>query len=730
MINIMTARGAPCSRRGRGAGVARRPLALPRIAALGAILLAAPQAWAAEPIHHELRVALDPRTGRIEVHDRIRLPSDLPLAGLEFELGREFTPALGSALTELVDRPAAGGLKRYRAKATGDGRTVEIRYSGTVGTAPVHPEHGMPLADVSPEGAYLDGSSGWYPRVEDRLLTFDLSVALPPGWLAISQGSHSDREPGAATWQAATPQDDIYLVAGPYTMYRAQGDSGEAQVFLRDADGALARRYLEATEDYLALYSRLIGPYPFPKFAAVENRWETGYGMPSFTLLGPRVMRLPFLLASSYPHEILHNWWGNSVYVDFGQGNWSEGLTTYLADHLIQEGRGGGANYRRSVLQKYADYVAGDEDFPLSAFRYRHSGESQAVGYGKTMMLFHMLRRRMGEEPFVRLLREFYQRHRYRAAAFSDWQRALETATGAPWGSFFEQWVERAGAPVLALEELRVEALAGAGFRVSGRLRQAQPGPAYRLRLPVAITLEGAGEVEWRIVEMDEGETAFSATTASRPLRVDVDPRFDVFRRLSSQELPPAIGQLFGATTLTLVLPEQAPAPLVDAYQALAEAWKRRFAQIRVIGDGGPLPAEGAVWVLGRANRHAAAVTEPVRARYRKTLADSADTLQPAASNAGQSLILTVEEGGRTIGWVGEASAQAIAALARKLPHYGKYSYLVFAGDEAHIRERGQWPVLASPLSAQIGEAQVPMGALPRESFLGAQVGWSPRRGR
>ena len=97
------------------------------------------------------------------------------------------------------------------------------------------------------------------------------------------------------------------------------------------------------------------------------------YGMPSFTLLGSRVIRFPFILHSSYPHEILHNWWGNSVYVDYDSGNWAEGLTSYLADHLIKEQRGGGSAYRRNVLHKYTSYVSRQGDFPLTDFRSRHS---------------------------------------------------------------------------------------------------------------------------------------------------------------------------------------------------------------------------------------------------------------------------------------------------------------------------------------------------------------------
>ena len=201
-------------------------------------------------------------------------------------------------------------------------------------------------------------------------------------------------------------------------------------VFLRAPDDALARQYLEATTGYLALYSSLIGPYPYGKWAAVENFWETGYGMPSFTLLGPKVIRFPFILHSSYPHEILHSWWGNGVFADAASGNWSEGLTAYLADHLVKEQRGEGAEYRQTTLQKYADYVLAGRDLPLTDFRSRHGSVTEAVGYGKSLMLFHMLRLELGDETFVAGLREFWGRMRFATASFADVRRAFEQASG------------------------------------------------------------------------------------------------------------------------------------------------------------------------------------------------------------------------------------------------------------------------------------------------------------
>jgi aminopeptidase N len=248
-------------------------------------------------------------------------------------------------------------------------------------------------------------------------------------------------------WESPEPMEEIFLIAARFHEYSSKAGRVDVIAFLRTPDEALAAKYLETTSQYLDMYRSLIGPYPFTKFALVENFWETGYGMPSFTLLGEKVIRFPFILHSSYPHELLHNWWGNSVYVDFGGGNWCEGLTTYMADHLIKEQRGQGAQYRRDALQRYADYVGPDGDFPLRSFISRTDAATEAVGYGKSMMMWHMLRRMIGDGPFIEGVRAFYRDNIYRAASFGDLRAAFETASGIDLGGFFEQWVERAGDP-------------------------------------------------------------------------------------------------------------------------------------------------------------------------------------------------------------------------------------------------------------------------------------------
>jgi len=152
---------------------------------------------------------------------------------------------------------------------------------------------------------YLTGSSYWYPVFDSKLISFSLQVELPHSWDAVSQGErtqHLENEDNTfVQWESPEPQDEIFLIASQFTEYLRHTGHVTAMVFLRNPDADLANKYMEATSRYIEMYEKLIGPYPYKKFALVENFWETGLGMPSFTLLGSRVIRLPFIINSSYP---------------------------------------------------------------------------------------------------------------------------------------------------------------------------------------------------------------------------------------------------------------------------------------------------------------------------------------------------------------------------------------------------------------------------------------------
>jgi aminopeptidase N len=700
--------------------IRRALLAVPLLLVAGTTAAAADQV-----VEHRLRVHIDPAAGTLQVQDALTLPG-APRRQVVY-LHQGLAPRVSSGDARLEPLGQDGPLERFALTPGAGAGPITLAYGGTIrhGLEQVAESpgrsHPSSRGNIGPDGVFLDRASGWYPYIEDTLQRFTLEVGLPPGWSAVSQGAGPSPGPGAGPgaqvqWREDRPQDDIYLVAAPFHLYRQATPVAEAQVYLRHEDPALARRYLAATSEYLQIYSHLLGPYAYPKLALVENNWASGLGMPSFTLLGSQVIRLPFIVYSSYPHEILHNWWGNGVYVDYGAGNWSEGLTTYLADYLMQERAGRGAAYRHDALQRYANYVRSGQDFPLRRFQARHSGASQAVGYDKGLMLFHMLRRRLGDQVFIRGLRRFYRDNLSRSASWADLQRAFEQVSGRDLRAFFAEWLDRTGAPTLALSDLDIRAL-GDGYRITGLLRQTQAQAPYTLRVPVLVEHQGGPPLEAALSMQGRGQR-FELRLASRPLLLAVDPCFDLFRTLYPKEAPPSLGALLGAEQGLMLLPAAAPTPLLAAYRALAEQWTQGYPnwRVRLDREVTALPRDRPVWVLGWENRFRDSLAAPLQGLGAALSAQGARVQGQELRASRDSLALAVPAAtpsGATRGFLGASDPASVAGLSRKLPHYGKYGIVAFRGRGPKRFFEAQWPVTGSPLTRALAADAGPLTPPP-----------------
>jgi hypothetical protein len=713
-------------------------------------------------VHHDLTVSLDPAGHRLKVHDRISIPGVFtrrPTIVLNSDLTVQ-TVAGGLKLIPLALPPyldlatASLPVREYAIDGVTPGQDVtgDIEYEGVI-NYPVRESGGdyaRSFAEspglIEARGVYLAGATHWVPEVfigsrdggRNALVTYALTVTMPAGWKSVSQGISigssaaavsGDNSGGTSSefWLVTTPAEEVHLIAAPFIEYSRElsdysgGNSGgvTAYAFLRKPEPALAARYLDATAQYLAMYEGLLGPYPYPKFALVENFWETGYGMPSFTLLGEKIILFPFILHSSYPHELLHNWWGNGVFVDMAGGNWSEGLTAYLADHLIAEQRGQGAAHRRAILQRVTDYVTRDSDFPPSRFVSRHDGVTEAIGYGKTAMVWNMLRDKVGDDQFIAALQAFYRDNRFRAASYGDIEKIFEAVTGRDLKPFFDQWINRTGAP-----ELRLDNAESHGNRLDITLSQVQVGRVFALDVPVVIATEKG--VETRTVTMPEDSARVDASfdLEAPPLRVEIDPQFQLYRRLAPFEVPPSLSKAFGAGKVLIVTHAEDDAAV---YAGLVKAWIRDGVETVMDTDIDVLPADRAVWVLGAGNRFAAVVADALKG-YGASL-DAAAAPYPPAIIFGGSRPKTEEEARETatqtaasiaarrslvaavrhpnnpalaVVFVSARSEAAANALARKLPHYGKYSWLVFTGDDATNEGTGEWPAGDTPLARNL----------------------------
>jgi hypothetical protein len=320
-------------------------------------------------------------------------------------------------------------------------------------------------------------------------------------------------------------------------------------------------------------------------------------------------------------------------------------------------------------------------------------------------MFFHMLRQQVGDKTFVQALQDFYQKNAFQFASFDDLRQSFEGVSGEEMNVYFNQWLTRTGAPELKVSRAKSRA-DGDGFVLTAVLEQTQPEGVYPLRIPVAVTMEGQDRALQTVIAMEKRRLELKLRLPARPLRLDVDPEFDLFRRLDRDEIPPALTQTFGAKKMLILLPSSSGKSLLHAYRELSQSLAHSGpdeVEVKLDTEVKLLPSDRAVVLLGWQNHF---LSEMASALSEYDVAIKQNELYIGSKEIrreNHSVVLTArlpENKDISLTWVAADLPDALPGLGRKLPHYHKYSYLGFQGPEPTNIAKGRWPALDTPMTS------------------------------
>ncbi len=643
-----------------------------------------------------------------------------------FELEHGSTPESAQQVT-ISSKVVAAGLL-----------TLDVHYHGVINDPPRDPRH---LRFVTPsetaghiglEGVYISSESSWYPDVQESLSTYALLVAVPTGWTVVTQGRAGesracpaglcrDENMTMTEWTVTQPSEALTLVANTFVStvrdWTAKtGQKIRLSTYLFPDDAHLAEEYLDATARYLDAYIPLLGPYPFEKFAVVENFFASGLGMPSFTLLGSGIIKRHYVQPYALGHEIVHSWIGNDVFNRAERGNWVEGLTTYLANYYWHElvgDRTQAQDQRRLMVQGYNLHVPPERDYPVAQFTQKLDERDNAIGYQKAAMLFHLLRQEVGEEIFWRVLKKLVADYHGRHAEWRDLERifAGESREDLRW--FFAQWLERDGAPALSLSEAVARPVAGAPaetFQLEVTI--VQSNEPFRFPLQLRVQMEG-DRTQTLMVPLRSQRETISVTLPARPITIDLDPEFMAFRRIARQSLSPVLNHYVTdrrRSVLTAFTDEPGhSSPFRDIVARIETQEQQKPVSertaITLLDKDGLFPQEGSVLVLGA--QESRSEIRSIMAKHcgeRAVLNDSGVTVMGMSyEGPGLALLLSchrVDRPGSVVTVLYAASQQAVAKVARLLFFYGWNSFVLFK--DGAVASRGEWPLARDGMEVRL----------------------------
>jgi aminopeptidase N len=201
----------------------------------------------------------------------------------------------------------------------------------------------------------------------------------------------------------------------------------------------------------MKLFTKLFGPYPLASGYTVvvtDDDLEIPLEAQGISIFGANHCDGRRGAERLIAHELAHQWFGNSVtarrwrdiwlhegFACYAEWLWSEHADDHSADHWAR-------HYHRRLRDSPHDLLLADPG-PRDMFDDRV--------YKRGALTLHALRRRIGDDAFFALLREWTHRHRHGTVVTDDFTGLAASFTDRPLRPLWDAWLFSTDVPPLDL---------------------------------------------------------------------------------------------------------------------------------------------------------------------------------------------------------------------------------------------------------------------------------------
>jgi aminopeptidase N len=527
---------------------------------------------AAEKTHlrvddYQIEVELTPHLHQISARAKVKFTALQDISVAVFELHNNLRvirvlddqnqPLSAERVTQdsTIRVPLPAGLSRNAST------TLTFEYEGQLETADDSPVPGLKLAYVGDDTSYLLYAGRWFPVSGYGMnrFTSTISVTVPSHMLVIGSGkaTTSDNPPSKKpntnglptktfTFAYTKPSFPGTIVVGSFKEYKSDEAGMDLHVYFKPTHQALAPEYTTTAVQEFTYFITLYGTPLSQKLSVVELPGDTvpyAWGPEIAGIASPSITEKTNyrLLANA----IAHQWWGVSVSPATKDDWWlTDGFSRY-SEAMYVESAAGAAGLEEAVKDMSVGALAYDT-VPLSSVSKldSFSTEFQSLVTDKGAMILHMLRWVLGEEKYLKAMREFAETYSGKSATIEDFKAIAEKYYGDQLTWFFSQWLDSTGAPEFKVK-YSVYRLGGAaskdakspGFRVTGEISQ----DLDLFRMPVDLRIDTDGKTEDKRLDVVGTSSPFAIETFGRPRRIVVDPDHHVLTNNSDVKLRSSI---------------------------------------------------------------------------------------------------------------------------------------------------------------------------------------------
>ncbi|MEV6836492.1 M1 family metallopeptidase [Streptomyces sp. NPDC051133] len=415
-----------------------------------------------DALHYDLDVAYAPDTGRLDGRTTLTARATQALSSFDLDLQQ-------LQITKVEVNGGHAEFSRDGDEVTVTPRsslprgrtfTVSVTYGGVPeplgGPIVFGSKYGwMKTADGVFVACEPNAASTWFPSSDhpSDKATYDIRIKAPEGLTGVSNGrliSTYDRHGSTYThWRESRPMATYLATAtiGRFDVRTGRTPGGTpiyvaVDPVLKDSNKVDVYAVTAAATDY---WSKVFGPYPFEETGAiVDDMPEAGFSLEVQSKPAYSAVRSETTIV----HELAHQWFGDSVSVARWKDIWlNEGFATY-AQWLWAEHQGTRSAHD-SFLADYGARPAASSFWQVRVADPQRDTMFSSAVYDRGAMTLQMLRERIGDKAFFRLLPAWTKLHRYGNADTADFIRLAERVSGRQLDDLFDTWLFTTGKPAL-----------------------------------------------------------------------------------------------------------------------------------------------------------------------------------------------------------------------------------------------------------------------------------------
>lgn len=277
---------------------------------------------------------------------------------------------------------------------------------------------------------------------------YKIDISVPKDMIVVATGiktsDKTEKDIKTFSFSEENVRDFVFFMTRKYKVISKEVAGIKVNSYYMNYESS-AKRMLSLASEALEFYNNTFGKYPYKEFDIVESFLSGGaMEYPTIIQMGtyPPLAenfdpKNPFFLDEAVVHETGHQWWYSTVgNNEFTEPILDEAFTAYSTALFFEK--------------KYGEYnklaVKGaflSRKYPNALPIYRSTDKLNWSNWSITVyklgsIALEDLRQHVGEEKFLEIFREYYDRFKHKNATFKDFLQIVEEKCGSESSKYIE----------------------------------------------------------------------------------------------------------------------------------------------------------------------------------------------------------------------------------------------------------------------------------------------------